>query len=87
MNEKQVILIGYSGHARVVQDILQLMGRTVMGYCELEEKKDNPGNLQYLGQETDKAVLDIMKSTALSRLHPMVCMPVSTTRRHARHIS
>ena len=58
MNKKQVVLIGYSGHARVVQDILQLVGRTVVGYCELEEKKINPGNLQYLGHETDKSVLD-----------------------------
>ena len=61
MNKKQVVLIGYSGHAHVVQDILQLNGRTVVGYCELEEKKDKPSNLMYLGQETDTMVLAKLK--------------------------
>ncbi len=46
-----VVIIGYSGHAYVVCDILFNQNKKVIGYCEKEEKKLNPFNLQYLGPE------------------------------------
>lgn len=45
------ILIGYSGHALVAADILQLMGHTLLGYCDHEEKALNPLGIPYLGPE------------------------------------
>ena len=48
-----VILIGYSGHAFVVCDILDFQHATVEGYCEKNKKENNPYDLMYLGQEKD----------------------------------
>ena len=51
-----MVLIGYSGHAYVVCGILTAAGKSIDGYCDLEEKQYNPFNLSYLGKEnTDKA--------------------------------
>ena len=55
---KEVVIIGYSGHAYVACDILARMGRTVVGYCDKEEQEDNPLTLKYFGDESDKTVLD-----------------------------
>lgn len=53
-----MILIGYSGHAFVVCGILQSAGQKVTGYCDSEEKENNPFNLVYHGTETaDKGLL------------------------------
>ncbi len=52
MSQKQVILIGYSGHAFVVTGIFQSMGRSVTGYCDSVEKDYNPFKLLYLGKES-----------------------------------
>lgn len=46
-----MILIGYSGHAFVVYGIFKSAGVDVTGYCDAEEKKYNPFNLAYLGNE------------------------------------
>jgi len=51
--KKPVVLIGYSGHAYVVCDILKENNYEIYGYCELEEKKYNPFGLQYMGSERD----------------------------------
>ncbi|MBX9853400.1 MAG: acetyltransferase [Cytophagaceae bacterium] len=51
--QKQVVVIGYSGHSYVVIDILMLMGIQVKYYLEKEEKKNNPFNLNYKGTEID----------------------------------
>jgi sugar O-acyltransferase (sialic acid O-acetyltransferase NeuD family) len=48
------IIIGYSGHAYVVCDILLQNKYNIIGYCEMNEKKDNPFNLLYLGKETER---------------------------------
>ncbi len=48
----KIVLIGYSGHAYVVCDILNLSGHDNIGYCELHEMNENPFNLQYLGTES-----------------------------------
>lgn len=48
---KNIILIGYSGHACVALDTFNSLGRKVIGYCENEEKKLNPFDLYYFGTE------------------------------------
>jgi len=50
---KKAVVIGYSGHAYVLIDVLREVGYTVAGYFEREEKSFNPYNLPYLGQEED----------------------------------
>lgn len=52
---KEVIILGYSGHAYVVIDALISSGYSIKGYCEVEEKGLNPYNIKYLGSE-DKIV-------------------------------
>lgn len=49
--QDKVILIGYSGHGYVVADAVLSNGRTLVGYCDREEKEYNPFQLKYLGQE------------------------------------
>jgi sugar O-acyltransferase (sialic acid O-acetyltransferase NeuD family) len=59
--QNEIILIGYSGHAFVVADILIQSGETVMGYCEQNEKQLNPFRLKYMGMQTDEAVKKSLK--------------------------
>lgn len=51
MTDKNIILIGYSGHAFVVYGILTAAGKKVTGYCDREEKTNNPFGLTYFGGE------------------------------------
>ena len=51
--KKPVAIIGYSGHAYVIIDILLSAGRLVTAYCDQEEKEFNPYHLQYLGKESE----------------------------------
>lgn len=51
--KKPVAIIGYSGHAYVITDILLNAGRLVTAYCDSEEKQSNPYHLQYLGKESE----------------------------------
>ena len=51
--KKPVAIIGYSGHAYVIVDILLNAGRLVTAYCDAEEKTRNPYHLQYLGKEIE----------------------------------
>ena len=53
-----MILIGYSGHAFVVCGILNAAGRPVTGYCDIEEKKNNPFNLIYIGKDDSDEALE-----------------------------
>lgn len=48
---KEVVLIGYSGHSFVAIDILLSMNRKPTAYIDLEEKKYNPYQLSYWGNE------------------------------------
>lgn len=57
---KDVAIIAYSGHAYVVCSVLESMGRSVKFYTDLQEKGNNPFNLQYLGREDDESTLDIL---------------------------
>ena len=49
----ELLLIGYSGHAFVVCDILYSQNTKIIGYFEQEEMSLNPYNLKYLGQEDE----------------------------------
>lgn len=51
--KKPVAIVGYSGHAYVIIDILLSSGRLVTAYCDQEEKEFNPYHLDYLGRESD----------------------------------
>jgi acetyltransferase EpsM len=51
--KKPVAIVGYSGHAYVVVDILLNSGRLVTHYCDNEQKELNPYHLNYLGKEVD----------------------------------
>lgn len=55
------LIIGYSGHAYVVLDILQSRHHPIIGYCDSVEKEFNPFNLAYLGKETDAYPLSILE--------------------------
>lgn len=51
--KKPVAIVGYSGHAFVIIDILLSAGRLVTAYCDQEEKDFNPYHLNYLGIESE----------------------------------
>lgn len=51
--KKPVAIVGYSGHAYVIIDILLSAGRLVTAYCDQEEKEFNPYHLTYLGKESE----------------------------------
>ncbi len=51
--KRPVAIVGYSGHAYVIIDILLSAGRLVTAYCDQEEKSSNPYHLEYLGKESD----------------------------------
>jgi sugar O-acyltransferase (sialic acid O-acetyltransferase NeuD family) len=51
--KKPVAIVGYSGHAFVIIDILLSAGRLVNAYCDQEEKSSNPYHLNYLGKESE----------------------------------
>lgn len=53
LDNKGTVLIGYSGHAYVVCDILLKTNMPILGYCENAEKLENPYHLKYLGNESD----------------------------------
>lgn len=51
--ENNCIIIGYSGHAYVICDILLKNKINIIGYCDRLKKEYNPFNLKYLGSELD----------------------------------
>jgi sugar O-acyltransferase (sialic acid O-acetyltransferase NeuD family) len=55
------IIIGYSGHAYVVLDILISNQYQIIGYCDSIKKKLNPFQIKYLGKETDNYPLSILQ--------------------------
>jgi sugar O-acyltransferase (sialic acid O-acetyltransferase NeuD family) len=50
---KDVIILGYSGHALVVIESVLLNGYNILGYADVVESKENPYSLIYLGSEMD----------------------------------
>lgn len=57
---KEVILIGYSGHAFVAADIFLCSGYTISGYCDNEKKGHDPFSLPYMGSEKEAAVIELL---------------------------
>jgi len=55
------IIIGYSGHAFVVIDVLRSAGFNCHSYCEKNYKTDNPFCLKFIGSEWDISVLEKLK--------------------------
>ena len=51
---KDIIIIGYSGHSYEIIESLINDNYHIKGYCELKEKKINPFSIQYLGDESEK---------------------------------
>lgn len=60
--DKEVALVGYSGHAYVLYDILKSMGKKFAGYCDSEYKLFNPYNLKYYGSECSDRGLNFLRS-------------------------
>jgi sugar O-acyltransferase (sialic acid O-acetyltransferase NeuD family) len=60
--EKEIALIGYSGHAFVVADIFASANKQVTAYCDFSEKEFNPYGLNYLGQERDEKAIEKLRS-------------------------
>lgn len=58
---KKVILIGYSGHALVVAEILMQNGYEIYGYLDKKESSKNLLKIPYMGFERDPAVLRRIK--------------------------
>lgn len=62
---KKIGLIGYSGHALVVADMLQELGFEIFGYFEREHIKNNLLMLKYLGYEKDDNFVEMAKDISL----------------------
>jgi acetyltransferase EpsM len=54
VSDKEVVLIGYSGHGFVVADTVLENGFAIKGYSDIVECSANPFNLGYLGFEKDQ---------------------------------
>ena len=51
--KKPVAIVGYSGHAYVIIDILLSAGLLVTADCDQEKKEFKPYHLDYLGKEAE----------------------------------
>lgn len=59
---ENIALIGYSGHAYVAFEIFFSQGQIVSAYTDIEEKKNNPYALKWLGNESDLEVIEKLRS-------------------------
>ena len=50
---KKFVLVGYSGHAISVCDIIQENNFNILGYCDKIKKKYNPYGIKFLGNERE----------------------------------
>jgi sugar O-acyltransferase (sialic acid O-acetyltransferase NeuD family) len=60
MIENKFILIGYSGHAYVVHNILESTGKKIFAYCDAIKKESNPFELNYIGTETSEEGIELL---------------------------
>jgi sugar O-acyltransferase (sialic acid O-acetyltransferase NeuD family) len=60
LRKKNTIIIGYSGHAFVVIDILLSQKHIIIGYCDATKKEYNPFNINFLGRESEPYPLSIL---------------------------
>ena len=51
MLNKKISIIGYSGHSYLCIETALKLGFSIIGYYDIEKKKQNPYNLLYLGKE------------------------------------
>ena len=58
----EAVILGYSGHAYVVLDILLENNYLITGYCERTAKSSNPYGISYLGSEADDEVFNSIKN-------------------------
>ena len=58
-----MVIIGYSGHAFVVCDILSSQNIRIVGYCDNEEKKFNPYQLLFLDHEKMEMAISQINSS------------------------
>lgn len=49
---KEIYILGGSGHALVVNEIIRLNGWKVMGYFDLQKSEVMPSEISYMGQES-----------------------------------
>ena len=73
--KEDIVIIGYSGHAYVVCDIIAKSGGNIVGYCDQEEKEINPFNLKYLGRETEYDLRNnkVFISIGVNSLREKIC--------------
>ena len=57
MLDNKFILIGYSGHGKVVADAALENGFNIIGYAEKIIIENNPFNLKYLGDEKEESFI------------------------------
>lgn len=57
-----IALLGYSGHAFVVAETIELMGIQSIGYFDNSEASINPFKLQYLGSEKIVECLEVLRN-------------------------
>lgn len=53
MLDKEIVLVGYSGHGYVVAEAAKSCGISIKYYSDLNELYENPFRLEYLGFEKD----------------------------------
>ena len=58
----KIILIGYSGHGKVVADAIFLNNIHLKKYLDIEEKKHNPHNLQFFGNDNDENIKSLISN-------------------------
>lgn len=59
---KNIALIGYSGHAYVAFEIFFSQGMIVSAYTDKEEKEKNPYVLKWLGDENEESVIEKLRA-------------------------
>jgi sugar O-acyltransferase (sialic acid O-acetyltransferase NeuD family) len=65
MNNKKLYLFGYSGHALVVADCLSDSEYSIAGYFDRSENKENPLNIEYIGNESEVNLKEVIKIDAV----------------------
>lgn len=65
-SNKEISIIGYSGHSYVVIEALMGLGCRIKGYLDKEEANANPYNLAYLGFEDPEIVKSLINSSTFA---------------------
>ena len=79
-----MIVIGYSGHAYVVCGILFAAGKKVTGYCDFEEKLQNPFQLAYYGNENSEKAIGALQGSGFfisQSFHAYILQPTPKPRK------